>query len=187
MLPIISPEEAERHGGATRRSHRRTVPPSYADKSIALTVSVGLTDRDTRSDRSIEQIIARADDALYRAQGSGRNRVIKDYLAGRLSRRDTEGRAVASLVTEPVWDQALTKSHSHVSSSNGMDMFGHSAGERALSSKPRSTRGIQPGLSGAASGARGRVPRSNCGRRPRMGRWRAPRRLRSRCVKPPRN
>jgi diguanylate cyclase (GGDEF)-like protein len=41
---------------------------------INLTVSIGLA-LATRADRSIEQVIARADDALYRAKEGGRNRV----------------------------------------------------------------------------------------------------------------
>ena len=42
-----------------------------------MTISIGLT-MATGADRSIERIIARADDALYRAKESGRNRVVKD-------------------------------------------------------------------------------------------------------------
>ena len=41
----------------------------------SLTVSIGLAAR-RDADRTIEQIIARADNALYRAKAGGRNRVV---------------------------------------------------------------------------------------------------------------
>ena len=42
-----------------------------------MTISLGLATQ-IELDRSIEQIIARADAALYQAKGSGRNRVVTD-------------------------------------------------------------------------------------------------------------
>ena len=45
-----------------------------------MTISVGLT-MAAETDRSIERVIARADDALYRAKETGRNRVVKDVPA----------------------------------------------------------------------------------------------------------
>jgi diguanylate cyclase (GGDEF)-like protein len=48
---------------------------AFGDNVIGMTVSVGLA-MARKSDHSIEQIIARADTALYRAKESGRNRTI---------------------------------------------------------------------------------------------------------------
>lgn len=49
----------------------------FGDRLIPMTVSIGLAIL-LGTDRSIEQVIARADDALYRAKSSGRNRVVRD-------------------------------------------------------------------------------------------------------------
>jgi diguanylate cyclase (GGDEF)-like protein len=46
----------------------------FGERVIAMTVSVGVAVRGP-ADRMIEPIIARADDALYRAKAGGRNRV----------------------------------------------------------------------------------------------------------------
>jgi diguanylate cyclase (GGDEF)-like protein len=76
LLPEIAPEEAE---PMARRlvTHIAETPFIYDGQSLGMTVSIGLTFV-TRGDRSAEQIIARADDALYRAKGGGRNRVVTD-------------------------------------------------------------------------------------------------------------
>ena len=55
-------------------------PVMYRDELIGMTVSIGLT-MATRTDRSIEKVIMRADDALYRAKEGGRNRVVTDFQA----------------------------------------------------------------------------------------------------------
>jgi diguanylate cyclase (GGDEF)-like protein len=47
------------------------------ERSIPMTISVGLATQD-EAETTIEQVIARADDALYRAKRGGRNRVVKD-------------------------------------------------------------------------------------------------------------
>ena len=52
-------------------------PIPSGDRLIPMTVSIGLAIQ-LETDRSIEQVIARADDALYRAKRSGRNRVMRD-------------------------------------------------------------------------------------------------------------
>ena len=57
-----------------------TTPVVWGDRPISLTVSIGLAFA-TRSDHSVEQVIARADDALYRAKEGGRNRVVVDHRA----------------------------------------------------------------------------------------------------------
>jgi diguanylate cyclase (GGDEF)-like protein len=76
LLPSIPPEEAERLAERLV-AHVAGNPVTYGDMSIDMTVSIGLTVA-TATDRSIEQIIARADGALYRAKGGGRNRVVVD-------------------------------------------------------------------------------------------------------------
>lgn len=50
---------------------------AFDDRVIEMTISVGLAVRQA-TDHSIEQLIARADAALYHAKHSGRNRVMKD-------------------------------------------------------------------------------------------------------------
>jgi diguanylate cyclase (GGDEF)-like protein len=76
LLPKIAPDEAERF--AERLVTRIAASPvAYGGKTIEMTISIGLT-MTTGTDRSIERVIARADDALYRAKESGRNRVVKD-------------------------------------------------------------------------------------------------------------
>jgi diguanylate cyclase (GGDEF)-like protein len=77
LLPEIAPEEAERIA-ARLVAHVARSPVTFGARSIDMTVSIGLTFA-TASDGSIDQIIARADDALYRAKASGRNRVVKDH------------------------------------------------------------------------------------------------------------
>jgi diguanylate cyclase (GGDEF)-like protein len=79
LLPSTASAEAER---LAERLVAQVAASSvsYGDRLISMTVSVGLTVA-TPADRSIEQVIARADDALYRAKGSGRNRVVKDHPA----------------------------------------------------------------------------------------------------------
>jgi diguanylate cyclase (GGDEF)-like protein len=73
LLPAIAAEAAERL--AERLLVRIAATPAiWRDGLINLTVSIGLA-LATRADRSIEQVIARADDALYRAKEGGRNRV----------------------------------------------------------------------------------------------------------------
>lgn len=49
----------------------------FAGRLIAMTISIGLAVQQ-ETDVSIEQIIARADDALYGAKRTGRNRVVKN-------------------------------------------------------------------------------------------------------------
>ena len=49
----------------------------FGDRRIAMTISVGVA-IELESDHSIEQVIMRADDALYRAKGNGRNQVATD-------------------------------------------------------------------------------------------------------------
>jgi diguanylate cyclase (GGDEF)-like protein len=76
LLPGIAPDAAERLAERLVAFIAET-PVTYGSRSIEMTISVGLT-MATMADRSIEQIIARADDALYRAKEGGRNRLVKD-------------------------------------------------------------------------------------------------------------
>lgn len=48
---------------------------AFDHRQISMTVSIGMASQ-TKADQSIEQIIARADDALYRAKRNGRNRLV---------------------------------------------------------------------------------------------------------------
>jgi two-component system cell cycle response regulator len=76
LLPEVMPEEAERLAERLV-AHIAAGPATFGGKLIAMTISVGLT-MTNGTDRSIERVIARADDALYRAKEGGRNRVVKD-------------------------------------------------------------------------------------------------------------
>ena len=61
------------------RARVEAVLVTFGDRLIPMTVSIGLAVQ-LATDHSIEQVIARADDALYRAKRSGRNRVVTDQL-----------------------------------------------------------------------------------------------------------
>jgi diguanylate cyclase (GGDEF)-like protein len=56
------------------RARVAKVPIISGDRMIRMTISIGIAVQ-LETDRSIEQVIARADDALYRAKNNGRNRV----------------------------------------------------------------------------------------------------------------
>lgn len=76
VLHTISSEIAE--GVAERlRSRVEAERLTFNDRVIEMTISVGFAVRQP-TDRSIDQLVARADAALYHAKHSGRNRVIKD-------------------------------------------------------------------------------------------------------------
>ena len=73
VLPGSSPEAA-RIVAERLRSRVAETPQPFGDRLIAMTVSIGIASR-RDADRSVEQIIARADAALYRAKDEGRNRI----------------------------------------------------------------------------------------------------------------
>jgi diguanylate cyclase (GGDEF)-like protein len=77
LLPSIAPEVASQVAERLRSRVAGTSLP-YHGRSIEMTVSIGLATWDKR-DRSIEQIMARADAALYRAKAAGRNLVTEDF------------------------------------------------------------------------------------------------------------
>jgi diguanylate cyclase (GGDEF)-like protein len=79
LLPAVAPPEAARLAERLV-AHIAASPVTYGPGVIEMTISVGLT-MTNATDRSIERVIARADDALYRAKESGRNRVVKDIAA----------------------------------------------------------------------------------------------------------
>jgi diguanylate cyclase (GGDEF)-like protein len=76
VIPNISPPAAS---AVAERLRRRVAdkPLVWGDGLIELTVSIGLATQ-RKSDRSIDQIIVRADAALYRAKASGRNCVVTE-------------------------------------------------------------------------------------------------------------
>ena len=79
LLPATAPETAELVG---KRLVDRVAanPTDYGDRPIRMTVSIGLAAA-LEIEQSIEQTIARADAALYRAKNNGRNRLVTDQQA----------------------------------------------------------------------------------------------------------
>ena len=59
------------------RAQVAELPTVFGDRPIPMTISVGLAIQ-LETETTIEQVIARADDALYRAKRTGRNRVVED-------------------------------------------------------------------------------------------------------------
>jgi diguanylate cyclase (GGDEF)-like protein len=76
LMPAVSRHAAENTAERLRSRIAKT-PLAYSDHLIEMTVSVGVALRQI-SDRTIDQLTARADAALYQAKGAGRNRVICD-------------------------------------------------------------------------------------------------------------
>ena len=74
VLPVCSPNEAT---AVAERLRRRVAQTRLiiGDNKFTMTVSVGVAVRQ-QADFKIDQVIARADTALYQAKASGRNRVI---------------------------------------------------------------------------------------------------------------
>lgn len=76
VLPATALAAAEAVAERLRARVAETSVP-FDDRRIAMTISVGIATQ-LQSDRSIEQVITRADDALYRAKRNGRNQVATD-------------------------------------------------------------------------------------------------------------
>lgn len=76
MLPGTPPSTAEIVAERLRARVADT-PIPFGDRLIPMTLSIGLAHR-LETDRSIDQVIARADHALYRAKDRGRNQVVRD-------------------------------------------------------------------------------------------------------------
>lgn len=49
----------------------------FQDKTLPVTISLGVAEI-SPSDRDVDSVFARADNAMYRAKGEGRNRVCVD-------------------------------------------------------------------------------------------------------------
>lgn len=80
ILPATAGEAAMQVAERLRALIAET-PAGFHGETISMTVSIGLAITDP-SDRSIDAVIGRADDALYRAKNAGRDRVM---LAGSLA------------------------------------------------------------------------------------------------------
>lgn len=76
LLPAITAAEAARLAERLV-AHIAASPVAFGERLIKMTISIGLT-MVAATDRSIERVIARADEALYHAKETGRNRVVKD-------------------------------------------------------------------------------------------------------------
>jgi diguanylate cyclase (GGDEF)-like protein len=77
---IVLPDTTATPAGSVAERLRARVaeaPVSFGEKLIPMTISIGLAAQ-LETDRSIEQVIIRADDALYRAKHAGRNQVATD-------------------------------------------------------------------------------------------------------------
>lgn len=78
LLPRTAVDDATRVAEKIRRKleDRPLALPDGADAaSLDLTISVGITDYDCGRDATVDALAIRADRALYRAKGQGRNRV----------------------------------------------------------------------------------------------------------------
>jgi diguanylate cyclase (GGDEF)-like protein len=80
LMPVVSRYAAE-NTAERLRSRIAETPLAYSDRLIEMTVSVGVALRQV-SDRTIDQLTARADAALYQAKDAGRNRVICERRLG---------------------------------------------------------------------------------------------------------
>ena len=76
VLPATPLLAAEAVAERLRARVAETLVP-FGDRRIAMTISVGVAIQ-LEPDQAIEQVIIRADDALYRAKGNGRNQVATD-------------------------------------------------------------------------------------------------------------
>jgi two-component system cell cycle response regulator len=74
---IVLPTASTKSAGELAERLRSRIAASrlpFGGRVIEMTISIGMSSR-LDTDRSIEQVTARADAALYRAKGEGRNRV----------------------------------------------------------------------------------------------------------------
>ncbi|WP_394827371.1 diguanylate cyclase [Pendulispora albinea] len=74
LFPGLSLARAVRAVERVRRSVQRHAIPTQGDLSV-VTMSFGVAELDARADTSLQDCLRRADRALYRAKGAGRNRV----------------------------------------------------------------------------------------------------------------
>lgn len=81
---VILPENDEKCAADVAERLRKTMEElkiTIDDKMIRFTISIGVASHRT-NDKSIENILKRADDALYKAKKCGRNRVVSDCRSG---------------------------------------------------------------------------------------------------------
>jgi diguanylate cyclase (GGDEF)-like protein len=80
LLVLLPGQSLELAAAAAERMRRAVealgIPQPLAKPSSAVTISVGVAVRDAAEGGSIEKALSNADQALYRAKASGRNRVV---------------------------------------------------------------------------------------------------------------
>ncbi|MEQ8333953.1 PleD family two-component system response regulator [Nisaea sp.] len=79
---VVMPDTTEEFGEAVaerlrRRVSETSVPIGETGESVSVNISIGLTMR-TGADKTVEDLMKRADKALYGAKNAGRNRVVSD-------------------------------------------------------------------------------------------------------------
>ena len=75
---VLMPDTAAREAAEVMerlRRHTESVPRELGVATVAVTVTIGVTDLDAADD-SFQDMIARADEALYRGKDQGRNQVV---------------------------------------------------------------------------------------------------------------
>jgi len=75
LLPNTSKEGAKQLAEIIRKNCENTIIRSSLDEEVHFSISLGIADIDPIQHRAIEIALKHADDALYRAKNSGRNRV----------------------------------------------------------------------------------------------------------------
>ena len=75
MLPGATPAQATALSERIRETVQNT-PLKSNEKDISITVSIGVTSESGNKLPPLDDMIARADEALYRAKDEGRNRVV---------------------------------------------------------------------------------------------------------------
>jgi diguanylate cyclase (GGDEF)-like protein len=70
---IIAPETGFKRAEALAERIRRAIESHRVDNVERLTVSIGVTE--FKKDEDMDSVLKRADDAMYKAKASGRNRV----------------------------------------------------------------------------------------------------------------
>lgn len=82
VLPGATAEQAAQAAERIRRAVQDTVFPLSGDQTLTTTISLGVSCQ-REEDHSFDVLVARADAALYRAKGNGRNQVIADIAPSR--------------------------------------------------------------------------------------------------------